>query len=52
MLGFISALTDFISLEAVQSALKMSVPKGTEEFNLKAFQAGFDYGEKLKKEQA
>jgi 2-oxoglutarate ferredoxin oxidoreductase subunit beta len=52
MLGFISALTDYISLDAVQSALKMSVPKGTEEFNLKAFQAGYEYGEKLKKEEA
>jgi len=49
MLGFISALTDFFSLDAVKAALKMSVPKGTEEFNLKAFAAGYEYGEKLKK---
>jgi len=49
MLGFISSLTDFFSLEAVKSALQMSVPKGTEEFNLKAFEAGYAYGEKVKK---
>ncbi|MCD6319439.1 MAG: 2-oxoacid:acceptor oxidoreductase family protein [Candidatus Desulfofervidaceae bacterium] len=49
MLGFISSLTDYFSLEAVKSALKMSVPKGTEEFNLKAFEAGYTYGEKLKR---
>ncbi len=49
MLGFISALTDLFSLKAVQSALKMSVPKGTEEFNLKAFNAGYEYGQKVKR---
>lgn len=49
MLGFISSLTEYFSLEAVKSALKMSIPKGTEELNFKAFEAGYTYGEKLKK---
>lgn len=49
MLGFISSLADYFSLEAIKSALKMSIPKGTEELNLKAFEKGYEYGEKLKK---
>ncbi|CAD7780974.1 MAG: Pyruvate ferredoxin/flavodoxin oxidoreductase [Candidatus Methanoperedenaceae archaeon GB37] len=50
MLGFFVALTPYISLEAAEKALNMSVPKGTEEFNLKAFKNGYDYGKRIKKE--
>jgi 2-oxoglutarate ferredoxin oxidoreductase subunit beta len=51
MLGFFIALIPHISLEAAESALKISVPKGTEEFNLKAFKEGYDYGKRIKKER-
>ncbi len=44
ILGFFTAITDIISLEAAKEALKMSIPKGTEEFNLKAFEKGYEYG--------
>ncbi|NMB74395.1 MAG: pyruvate ferredoxin oxidoreductase [Myxococcales bacterium] len=47
MVGFLAALTDAVSLEAVKKALAESVPKGTEKLNLDAFQKGFEYGRKL-----
>jgi 2-oxoglutarate ferredoxin oxidoreductase subunit gamma len=43
MLGYFTSLFDCISLEAMKEALKMSIPRGTEEFNLKAFEAGRSY---------
>lgn len=43
MLGFFTAQTKAVSLEAMKSAIKDSVPPGTEELNLKAFQLGYDY---------
>lgn len=48
MLGYFSSLFDCISLAAMKEALKMSIPRGTEEFNLKAFEAGYSYGRKEK----
>ncbi len=44
MLGFFTAITGAISLTAAQNAVKESVPKGTEEKNIKAFTKGYDYG--------
>jgi len=44
MLGYFASLFDCISLEAMKEALKMSIPRGTEEFNLKAFEAGYGFG--------
>ena len=44
MLGFFAAVTDVVSVEAVREAVRSSVPKGTEEFNLKAFEKGYEYG--------
>jgi len=43
MLGFFSAVTRLVSYEEMRDAVKASVPAGTEELNLKAFQAGWDY---------
>jgi len=44
MLGFFAAVTDVVSVEALREAVRTSVPKGTEEFNLKAFAKGYEYG--------
>ena len=44
MLGFFAAVTDVVSVEAMQEAVRTSVPKGTEELNLEAFQKGYEYG--------
>jgi 2-oxoglutarate ferredoxin oxidoreductase subunit gamma len=44
MLGFLAAVTDLTSVEAMRQAVLTSIPKGTEDLNIRAFQAGFDYG--------
>jgi 2-oxoglutarate ferredoxin oxidoreductase subunit gamma len=44
MIGFVTAVTALISEKAAREAVKSSVPKGTEEMNLKAFTRGFEYG--------
>ena len=43
MLGFLAAVTDAVSVEALRDAVLSSVPKGTEELNLNAFQKGYEY---------
>jgi len=48
-LGAIAALTRVVSMKALKAALKNRVPKGTEEMNLKALEAGFEAGEKALK---
>jgi 2-oxoglutarate ferredoxin oxidoreductase subunit gamma len=49
MVGFFAAATRIVPRDAVRDAVKASVPAGTEELNLKAFDAGWaafesDYG--------
>ncbi len=44
MLGFCTAVTKVVSSESTQDTVRKSVPKGTEEKNIKAFNQGFDYG--------
>jgi 2-oxoglutarate ferredoxin oxidoreductase subunit gamma len=46
MVGFFAAVTRLVPREAIREAVKASVPAGTEELNLKAFDAGWDYFEK------
>ena len=41
MLGFFAAVTKIVSLEEMREAVKDSVPPGTEELNLKAFDSGY-----------
>jgi len=43
MLGFFAAVTKLVSKEQWENAVKDSVPAGTEDLNLKAFHAGWDY---------
>ena len=50
MVGFFSATTRITSYEATRKAVETSVPPGTEELNLKAFETGFEYGASLIKE--
>lgn len=49
MLGFTTAITNLVGREAARSAVKVSVPKGTEELNFAAFEKGYEYGLKLLK---
>jgi len=44
MFGFFTAVTRAVSVNAARNAVANSVPKGTEEMNLTAFNKGFDYG--------
>ncbi|MDY6970739.1 MAG: 2-oxoacid:acceptor oxidoreductase family protein [Thermodesulfobacteriota bacterium] len=44
MLGFVTAVTGAVSVDAVRKAVVESVPKGTEELNTVAFNKGYDYG--------
>jgi 2-oxoglutarate ferredoxin oxidoreductase subunit gamma len=50
MLGFVAAVMKVVTKEQMREAVKASVPAGTEELNLKAFEAGWaeyetNYGE-------
>ncbi len=44
MSGFFAAVTGIIDVEAMRKAVEDSVPKGTESFNLKAFNLGYENG--------
>jgi len=45
MLGFVAAVTDIASADAMRKAVMDSVPKGTEELNMQAFETGYAYGQ-------
>jgi 2-oxoglutarate ferredoxin oxidoreductase subunit gamma len=51
MMGFLTAVTRIVGRDAMQSAVKVSVPKGTEELNLKAFERGYEFGVELMSQQ-
>ena len=44
MVGFVTALTALATPEAVRQAVAASVPKGTENLNLAAFEKGLEFG--------
>jgi 2-oxoglutarate ferredoxin oxidoreductase subunit gamma len=44
LLGFLAAVSDFTSVDAMRQSVLASVPKGTGEFNMKAFEMGYQYG--------
>lgn len=46
MLGFLAAVSDIASYEALKNSILDSIPKGTESLNMKAFELGYDYGVK------
>jgi len=49
MLGFITAVSQVVSKDAMKQSVLESVPKGTEELNTKAFDRGYAHGlEQLK----
>ena len=47
MAGFFTAVTKLIDKDAMRKAVEDSVPPGTEELNLKAFDRGYEWGEKV-----
>jgi len=46
MLGFFTAATDVISVESMKKSILSSVPKGTEELNMSAFEQGYACAQK------
>jgi 2-oxoglutarate ferredoxin oxidoreductase subunit gamma len=44
MLGFFTAVTGAISVDSARETVSSSVPKGTEESNIAAFNKGYDFG--------
>lgn len=48
-LGVLVGLTEVVSREAIQKAVVARAPKGTEEMNVKALNAGFEAAGKIKK---
>jgi 2-oxoglutarate ferredoxin oxidoreductase subunit gamma len=49
MIGFFTAITTAVSLEAARQTVAESVPRGTEQKNLAAFQKGWDFAQATKK---
>ena len=47
MLGFFTAVTEIVTLDAMKESLLDSVPKGTEELNMSALMNGYKYGRNL-----
>jgi 2-oxoglutarate ferredoxin oxidoreductase subunit gamma len=43
MLGFVTAVSDVLTVDAVRNAIRDSVPSGTEELNIRAFEGGYEY---------
>ncbi|MBM4176343.1 MAG: pyruvate ferredoxin oxidoreductase [Ignavibacteria bacterium] len=51
IMGFFTSITKLLDVESMRQAVLASVPKGTEELNVKAFNAGFEYGENILNEK-
>ncbi len=47
MVGFLTAVTKLVEADAMRHAVESTVPGGTEELNLKAFEKGYAYGLEL-----
>jgi len=47
ILGSLAALGEVVEYESLKQAVLASIPKGTEDFNLTAFDKGFEYGQSL-----
>ncbi len=48
MLGFLVGVTGIVSTETMENSIRTSVPRGTEELNLRAFHKGLEYGMQVK----
>jgi len=44
MLGFLAATSDVVTYEAIKKSVLDSIPAGTEDFNMEAFELGYKYG--------
>lgn len=44
LLGFLAAVSNIVPSDALRKSVLASVPKGTGDFNMKAFEMGYNYG--------
>jgi 2-oxoglutarate ferredoxin oxidoreductase subunit gamma len=44
IVGYFTAITELLTKDAMKKAVEDSIPKGTEELNLRAFEEGFAFG--------
>ncbi|MCL5959610.1 MAG: 2-oxoacid:acceptor oxidoreductase family protein, partial [Chloroflexi bacterium] len=51
-LGVITELSGVVSREAIKAAVLARAPKGTEDMNIRALEAGFREGEKIRTQRA
>jgi 2-oxoglutarate ferredoxin oxidoreductase subunit gamma len=51
VVGCFAAVTGLLNKDAVRKAVEDSIPKGTEELNLEAFEQGYEHGKLLLKER-
>jgi len=51
MLGFLAAITGVVGRPALEEAIRSSVPAGTDQLNLSAFERGFVHGSLLLRER-
>jgi 2-oxoglutarate ferredoxin oxidoreductase subunit gamma len=51
MVGFITAVTELLPMQAVRNSVKKSVPTGTQTINLLAFDKGYNFGLSQKENQ-
>ena len=49
ILGFLAAVSNVVSHQALKESILSTVPEGTGEFNIKAFNLGYEYGLKQAK---
>jgi 2-oxoglutarate ferredoxin oxidoreductase subunit gamma len=47
MVGFFTGVTGLVSMPAVERAVRDSVPRGTEDLNMRALRKGYEYGREL-----
>ncbi len=47
MLGAVTALARVVGYEAMKESVLASIPSGTEDLNISAFDKGYDYGQKV-----
>jgi 2-oxoglutarate ferredoxin oxidoreductase subunit gamma len=52
MMGFTTSISNVVNEQAMIDAVKVSVPKGTEDLNLRAFLKGLEYGKNMLKEKS
>ena len=52
MVGFFTGVTGVVSMPAVERAVRDSVPRGTEDLNMRALRKGYEFGRELVAAQA